>query len=47
MVTNLRLPSDLPYRPELTEVLRVAPIRMISTAEHSLGAGVEADGFVA
>ena len=33
MVTNLRLPSDLPYRPELTEVPRVAPIRMISIAQ--------------
>jgi stearoyl-CoA desaturase (delta-9 desaturase) len=47
MVTNLRLPSDLPYRPELNEVPRVAPIKMISTAEHSLGAGIDADGFVA
>ena len=47
LVTNLRLPSDLPYRPELTELPRVAPIGLMPPAARALGVGVAADGSVA
>ena len=47
LVTKLRLPSDLPYRPELTEVKLVGQSKLISTTEIPLRPGVDAHGFVA
>jgi fatty-acid desaturase len=44
LVTNQRLPSDLPYRPELTEV---KPVGQMSKTEVLSRPGVDTHGFVA
>ncbi len=47
LVMNLRLPSHLPYRPELTDVKLVRQSKLISTTEAPLRPGVDAHGFIA
>jgi stearoyl-CoA desaturase (delta-9 desaturase) len=47
LVTNLRLPPNLPYRPELTEVRPVGQSKLMSTTGVPSRPGVDAHGFVA